>query len=938
LKEFSNLAKIVYRRTYSREKADGKFENWNDTCERVIAGNVKGKDVPEKEIKALLKLLKERKAGGAGRNLWFSGAPQHDRIGGRALTNCWFFTADKLENYVIAMDLLLLGGGVGLSVENRFSSKLPKVKKTVTITHKPTKDADFIIPDSREGWCKLLELILEAYFETGKSFSYSTICIRGRGEKIGGFGGYCSGPISLVAFVDTLCGILNARAGKSLNPIDAADILTTIGELVVSGNVRRSATIIIGDCYDKDFLKIKRFDLGTIPPHRSNANYSVVCDDIDDLHPLFWKTYEFGEPLGIVNRKNIQKYGRMGELKKDTAIGTNPCVPAGTEILTKEGYIPIEQLVGTTTDIWNGSEWSSVTPMITGHNQPLVTVILNSGQSLTCTPTHKFIKALDYKGTIEKCDAINLEAGDKLIKGTYPVVIGGSVVDYAYTQGFISADGMDDYTHLSVYDGKEVCIPRMSLRYIGNHTNGRTGVYFSFAPHSKTFVPFTWSIGSRLDWFAGLCDGDGTVLIEGGIQICSINRQFLLSVQKLLTTLGCPSKVCSAQKSGFRDMPDGKGGKREYFCQDLYRLMLCSKEVQKLVTLGLHCERLKLHGFEPNRSAERFPVVVDVIDSGVADIVYCFTEPKKNQGCFEGIITGQCAEATLESGEPCNLTEIVLPNLDNEKEFIEASRLMHRYAKRVTLEEYHHDKCNEVIKRNRRVGCGITGCLMSPLFNPESLDKAYQAIQEENISYSKELGIPPSIRTTVVKPSGTWSKLADCMGYDGIHAAYSHYIIQRIRFDSTDKLVAKLKEAGHNIAPEMKFDGSVDHNRLVVDFYMSAPEGYPVADGGFSTWQQLDTILMAQKNWADQSVSTTVYYKKADIPAIKEWLSKNLCNIKTISFLLHSDHGFVQAPKEAITKEQFEKLVAKIKPISEDEIEDGELENTECLNGSCPIK
>ena len=622
MKDFSNLAKIVFKRTYSRQKENGQLESWQDTCERVIAGNVKGHNVDEKEAKALLKLLRERKAGPAGRGIWFSGAPQADRIGGRALTNCWFFTADRLENYVIAMDLLMLGGGVGLSVENRYSSKLPKVKKAVTITHKPTNDADFIIPDSREGWCRLLELILEAYFETGKSFSYSTICIRGKGELIKGFGGVSSGPVSIVSFVDTLSGILNARAGKSLNPVDAADVLTTIAELIISCNIRRSATIILGDCYDKDFLRIKRWDIATIPPHRSNANYSVVCDDIDDLHPLFWKTYEFGEPLGIVNRKNIQKYGRMGELKKDTAIGTNPC-----------------------------------------------------------------------------------------------------------------------------------------------------------------------------------------------------------------------------------------------------------------------------------------------------------------------------AEATLESGEPCNLTELVLPNFKkNEEEFIEAARLMHRYAKRVTMADYHHEKCNDVIKRNRRVGCGITGCLASPLFTPEILDKAYKAIQDENVTYSKELNIPQSIRTTVVKPSGTWSKLADCGGYDGVHAAYSRYMIQRIRFSSNDPLIAKLKEAGHQIEPVMKFDGSIDRNTLVVDFYMAAPEGYPVADEDFSTWQQLDTVLMAQKNWADQSVSTTVYYKKEDIPAVKEWLSNNLCNIKTISFLLHSEHGFLQAPKESITKEQYEKLSTKVKSIQEDEIQEGEMETNECLTGSCPIK
>src|ERR1035441_837628 len=100
---------------------------------------------------------------------------------------------------------------------------------------------------------------------------------------------------------------------------------------------------------------------------------------------------------------------------------------------------------------------------------------------------------------------------------------------------------------------------------------------------------------------------------------------------------------------------------------------------------------------------------------------------KKADDC---VATNPCGEATLENGEPCNLVEIALPNLKDEAEFIESSRLWFRAAKRVTLEKYHHQISQEAISRNRRVGVGITGCLASPLFNPSSLDRAYQAIQE----------------------------------------------------------------------------------------------------------------------------------------------------------------------------------------------------------------
>jgi hypothetical protein len=218
------------------------------------------------------------------------------------------------------------------------------------------------------------------------------------------------------------------------------------------------------------------------------------------------------------------------------------------------------------------------------------------------------------------------------------------------------------------------------------------------------------------------------------------------------------------------------------------------------------------------------------------------------------------------------------------------------------------------------------------------LDRAYKAIQQEDEVYSKELGVPKSIRTTVIKPSGTMSKVFDCDGYEGIHPAYSRYIIQRVRFSSGDALIPKLRAAGHHIEPVIRFDGTVDHGTLVVDFYVEAPKGSPVADEDWDTWEQLDAVLTAQKYWADQSVSCTVYYKREDIPKLKQWLADNLKNLKTISFLCHDEHGFKQAPKEAITQTQYEKLSSKIMDLGEGDIGGGDLENLECENGACPIK
>jgi hypothetical protein len=167
----------------------------------------------------------------------------------------------------------------------------------------------------------------------------------------------------------------------------------------------------------------------------------------------------------------------------------------------------------------------------------------------------------------------------------------------------------------------------------------------------------------------------------------------------------------------------------------------------------------------------------------------------------------------------------------------------------------------------------------------------------------------------------------------------SRYSIQRIRFGVNDPAVDQLRAAGHHIEPQQELDGTLNHGTVVIDFYVKAPDGYTVNDEGWDTWKQLDVLLTAQKYWADQAVSVTVYYKREEIPRIKAWLAENLKNIKGVSFLCANEHGFKQAPKEAITKEQYETLSAKITPIQMDLLGEGkELEGTECLGGTCPMR
>jgi ribonucleoside-triphosphate reductase len=335
---FNGLGYIVYKRTYSRVKEDGTSEEWWETILRCINGAQDiGAQYTKEEAERLFDHVFNLRCNFAGRMLWQLGTEAVSRFSGNSLLNCWFIQMNTLESFCFLFENLMLGGGVGFSIRREDIHELPKIKKNVVINHKPTKDADFIVPDSREGWIELLRKVLDAYYVTGKSFSYSTILIRGAGERIHGFGGTASGPGILVEGIAKIVDVIKSREGKKLRSIDVLDINNIIGSVVVAGNIRRSAEIALGDPDDHLFLRAKRWDLGGIPNHRAMSNNTIYADSYDHATEVVWDGYGGnGEAYGFFNLPLSQKYGRLKDgpmdgarhiypLDQDNVNGTNPC-------------------------------------------------------------------------------------------------------------------------------------------------------------------------------------------------------------------------------------------------------------------------------------------------------------------------------------------------------------------------------------------------------------------------------------------------------------------------------------------------------------------------------------------------------------------------------------------------------------------------------------
>lgn len=337
---WSSIGYLTYKRTYSRklnpDDPNSVTEEFADTVDRVVRASNEQLKVgfTEDESERLRSHLMRLKGTVAGRFLWQLGTDTVNKLGLSSLQNCAFTVVDQpVVPFTWAMDLLMLGSGVGYNIQKENIDKLPPVNPDfVSPKRLDHPDADFVVPDSREGWVALLGKTLKAAFlahKTGKqTFSYSTQLIRSKGAPIKGFGGTASGPEDLVWGIGEIGKVLEKRAGKKIRPIDALDIMNIIGAVVVAGNVRRSAQIAIGDADDVEYLLAKRWDLGNIPSWRAMSNNSVVCNDIGDLHDYFWDGYEGkGEPYGLINLKLSRKTGRLGETQyPDPKVqGYNPC-------------------------------------------------------------------------------------------------------------------------------------------------------------------------------------------------------------------------------------------------------------------------------------------------------------------------------------------------------------------------------------------------------------------------------------------------------------------------------------------------------------------------------------------------------------------------------------------------------------------------------------
>jgi ribonucleoside-triphosphate reductase len=344
----NSLGQITFIRTYSRIKEDGTKEKWHEVCRRVIEGmysvqknHAKENRLPwndnkaQKSAQEAFERMFTLKWTPPGRGLWAFGTPMTmERRNSASLQNCAMVSTRDIDRndpgalFAWVMDALMLGIGVGFDTLGH--------EKNMMIYQPDESSITYVVPDSREGWVESVRLLLNSFLRPSQHtqiFDYSEV--RPLGAPIKGFGGVASGPEPLERLHKQLRRVIGYRAGERIDSRAITDIVNLIGTCVVAGNVRRSATLALGQPNDEVFANLKNQEMF---PERNSydsenpgwawmSNNSIAAEigtkyeDYVDLVALN------GEP-GFIWLDVARSYGRLADApdyKDSRVMGFNPC-------------------------------------------------------------------------------------------------------------------------------------------------------------------------------------------------------------------------------------------------------------------------------------------------------------------------------------------------------------------------------------------------------------------------------------------------------------------------------------------------------------------------------------------------------------------------------------------------------------------------------------
>ena len=866
------------------------------------------------------------------------------------------------------------------------------------------------VGDSRQGWVNsykiLLELSSDDRFNGEVQVSIDLSNVRPAGEPLKGFGGVAN-PVRLLELYKRCGDILNKAIGRQLNSVECCLLIDEAAVTIVAGNIRRSAGMrqfnsddILGATAKDNLWQQDENGNWRIDPERdalrmSNhtrvfhhkptleecvaavqkqyysgegaiqwAGEAVARSNADllttpELKANFLKVYEQGKAkewlqnnYPNLDRNEIEhRLSRFGLNPCGEILGTNfHCVSGDTLLITRDSLAKIEDVIGQEIEIWNGKDWSKVTPFQTNTNQKLYRVRFSDGTYLDATEYHRFFVkdhfGKEYKEVLTK----DLMDTSRYQLHTEPFQIqyeGGSDIDssYAYTLGVAVGDGTVDQKNrakIRLYEGKSNLVvaghksPERNYDYLPAFTDV-TELDFSaeFLKALKTSpealdIIASWNRQAILHFIAGLADTDGSNTQSNGIRIYISDRNRAYRCQLLLAKCGVR---CSL------NLMSRKGAVTNYGVrsQDLYYLQITN-------CAEIPCQRLDVSKSTEPVGKGKWQVIRGVEELPGLHDTFCFNEPEFHKGVFGATLAGNCnlAEIHLNQLDPNNHTE--------QQEAFTASALSVAALLNHQFQEPRYQYSREL---DPIVGVSFTGLFdfFVHAFGSEWLQWwaegrpataagiAYKQKEHEYLNTWREIveatvweycdrhNIKRPNRCTTVQPSGTKSLLTGAS--PGWHAPKAQRFIRRITFRKDDPVALACIDYGYSVIPSQS-DKDENGNLLddafdprCTEWLIEIPVKVSWADipgadtieiAQFSALSQMDFYMGVQQHYVRHNTSATIELREHEVDELGQRIFEAIRDdegyISAALLARFDDHQtFPRLPFEPIDKATFDEMM-----------------------------
>jgi len=304
------LSEITVHMKYARYlPAEQRRETWEELITRNRDMHISNFPNIKSNIEKAYELVYDKKVLPSMRSLQFAGGAIKQTPS--RIYNCAYLPMDDYRAFSEVMFLLLGGTGVGYSVQKHHVEKLP------TIT-KPTKKRRYLVGDSIEGWADCIKMLMKSYFLDKPEPEFDFTSVRPKGALLVTSGGKAPGPQPLKDCVHNIKRIFDRKEhGDQLSTLEVHDINCWIADAVLSGGIRRSATISLFSLDDKEMLQSKFGDWWETEPQRARANNSAVVVRHRVKKKDFFNIWEKVKESGA---------GEPGVyFTNDSEWGTNPC-------------------------------------------------------------------------------------------------------------------------------------------------------------------------------------------------------------------------------------------------------------------------------------------------------------------------------------------------------------------------------------------------------------------------------------------------------------------------------------------------------------------------------------------------------------------------------------------------------------------------------------